>query len=158
MEDAELHRQIDQAYFEICKLSHQGAASFHSPLHEEYLQAERRHLELRGQMYDTTDKCIALVAHRWNTQYRYDAEYSAMGFSDWEIRKGCELGAAREDEHYHNRCYYGDPSYGSWPARSLSDQPVSQLVGAMFRGDAMLLPDVPRKPVAKELSEQEIAA
>jgi hypothetical protein len=138
----ELKRDIEAAYDKCCRLSHIGAANgVNHPQHQEYVAACDEHLRLKGLQYDTPDKRIAFVAHRWNRQYRYDAEYKAMGFSEAEIRKGSELGRARENEYLSNRAYYGDPAYGSWPPEAVKDTPINQLVAAMFDGDAMLLPE-----------------
>ena len=64
----------------------------------------------------TREQRIGIVAWRWNRQYSYKTEYKAAGFSEDEIAEGNALGYQLSEEHYHNRCHYGDPAYGSWPA------------------------------------------
>lgn len=64
----------------------------------------------------TPEQRIAVVAWRWNRQYSYRNEYIAAGYSEDQIADGEALGYAMSEEYYHNRCYYGDPAYGSWPA------------------------------------------
>lgn len=93
-----------------------------------------------GDADSNREKRIATVAWRWNRFYRYDAQYRARRFSDEEIREGDELGQVMADEYHANRCYYGDPAYGSWPASAV--QPIKEKVQAMLRGD------LERKPAA----------
>lgn len=64
--------------------------------------------------YETSEERIAHIAHRWNTQYNYDAEYRARGWSDAEIEAGNKLGRAREDQWLKWREHYGSPEYGGW--------------------------------------------
>jgi hypothetical protein len=81
----------------------------------------------------TREKRVALVAWRWNRQYRYDAEYKLRGISVDEIREGDELGQAMADEYSSNRRHFGDPAYGSWPAHA--QQPIKDKILAMLRGE-----------------------
>jgi hypothetical protein len=96
-------------------------------------QANTSPLPIGREIVDTREKRIATVAWRWSRPYSYAAEYRARGFSDDEIREGDALGQAMEDEYSKNRRCYGDPAYGSWPARA--QQPVKDKVRAMLRGE-----------------------
>ncbi len=97
-------------------------------------QATTSPLPTSRETADTHEKRVALVAWRWNRQYRYDAAYRARGFSENEIREGDELGQALEDEYSKNRRCYGDPAYGSWP--DYAQQPIKDRVRAMLHGES----------------------
>jgi hypothetical protein len=79
----------------------------------------------------TREQRIGVVAWQWNRQYSHDARFKALGFSEEEIREGNRLGYEMGEEYYGNRCYYGDPAYGSWPAGV--KQPIRDKVLAMLR-------------------------
>ena len=79
----------------------------------------------------TREQRIGVVAHRWNRQYRYDAQYKAAGFSDDEIAEGDALGYLENEEHFRLSLYYGDPAYGSWPKNAKT--PVRDKIRDMMR-------------------------
>lgn len=94
----------------------------------------------------THEQRIGVVAWHWSRfAYARRAEYKALGFSDEEILEGNKLGAAMDEERYGNRCYYGDPAYGSWPAET--KQPIQDKVLGMMRAERVYKDDDARDQV-----------
>lgn len=93
-------------------------------------------LIVKGPDYSTSEKRIAAVAWRWNSQYSYRAEWLAKGFTEDEIDAGHSLGAQMADERRGNYAYYGDPAYGSWnlsAEESRKAQPIRHKILDMMK-------------------------
>lgn len=95
-----------------------------------------QHESTCGGRLDSFERRVAHVAWRYDGVYSHTAEFEKLGFSDEEIRIGNALGRMELEENAGNRRVYGDPAYGSWPAESIKDQPIRQMIRAMQNGDA----------------------